>query len=105
MLIVQLTKVVFLIFLITFLIIMQKRTIGKKIIKTKFWDIVRDDNWYPSLAIFQFLLWTGVVLFAYFGIALIRFFNGIGPFTDIPSNLIYVMGIIATVPFAVVALL
>ena len=87
--------VVFLIFLIAFLIIRKTRRIGKKIIKTKFWDIVRDDNWYPSLAIFQFLMWTGIVLFGYFGIALLRFFSGVGPFTDISENILYVMGISA----------
>jgi hypothetical protein len=90
--------VVLLIFYIAYRIIRKTRKIGKKIIKTKFWDIVRDDNWYPSLAIFQFLMWTGIVLFAYFGIALTRFFSGIGPFTEIPINLLYVMGISAGVP-------
>lgn len=92
--------VVLLIFFIVYRIIRKTRIIGKKIINTKFWDIVRDENWYPSLAIFQFLIWTGIVLFAYSGIALARFFSGIGPFTEIPINLLYVMGISAGVPVA-----
>jgi hypothetical protein len=37
--------------------------------RPRFRDIMRDENWYPSLAIFQFLLWTAIVLFTYFGTA------------------------------------
>jgi hypothetical protein len=44
------------------------------------------------------LLWTGVVLFAYFGISLTRLFSGVGVFIDIPYTLILVMGISAAVP-------
>ena len=56
---------------------------------------MRDENWYPSLAIFQFLLWTGVVLFGYLGVSLARLFSGLSVFTDIPTNLLIVMGISA----------
>ena len=89
--------IVILIFIIAYILV-RKRRKKNGTINTKFWDIIRDDNWYPSLAIFQFLLWTGVVLFAYFGIALTRFFSGIGVFTEIPSSMILVMGISAAVP-------
>ncbi|HEY7228248.1 MAG TPA: Ig-like domain-containing protein, partial [Nitrososphaeraceae archaeon] len=86
--------VVSLIFYISFLIIKKTGKFRKKY-STKFRDIVRDENWYPSLAIFQFLMWTAIVLFAYFGIALLRFFSGVGPFTDINQNILFVMGISA----------
>ena len=87
--------VVFFIFVIVYFVI---RRVRKRQLKPKFWDIIRDDNWYPSLAIFQFLLWTGIVLFAYFWISLTRLFGGVGPFIDIPYTLILVMGISAPVP-------
>jgi hypothetical protein len=89
--------IVIVIFLITYLIIKRIRNIQQSN-KTKFWDIIRDDNWYPSLAIFQFLLWTGIVLFSYLWISLISLFTGTGFLTDIPYNLILVMGISAAVP-------
>jgi hypothetical protein len=88
--------IVFLIFILAYFLVRKRRREEK--IDLKFWDIIRDDNWYPSLAIFQFLLWTGIVLFAYFGIALTRFFSGVGVFIEFPSSLILVMGISAGVP-------
>jgi hypothetical protein len=91
--------IVLLIFVIAYIVVVRRiRMRQTKKIKPRFWDIIRDDNWYPSLAIFQFLLWTGIVLFAYFGIALTRLFSGVGVFIDIPYNLILVMGISAAVP-------
>ena len=87
--------VVLVIFYASFLII-RKINVHKQIdIKLKFWDIIRDNNWYPSLAIFQFLLWTGIILFAYLGIALMRVFSKVGPFVELPNTLVLVMGISA----------
>jgi hypothetical protein len=85
--------IVFLIFLAIFLIVRTIRMRKNEKRKLKFWDIIRDDNWYPSLAIFQFLLWTGIVLFAYTGTSITRLFSGFGVLMDIPANLILVMGI------------
>jgi hypothetical protein len=65
--------------------------------KARFWDIVRDDNWYPSLARFQFLLWTGIVLFAYFGVYLARYLSGGSSHVGMPLNLFGVIGIAAAV--------
>jgi len=90
--------VVFLIFAIAYFIIRKIRMRELKPVKPKFWDIIRDDNWYPSLAIFQFLIWTGIVLFAYFGISLTRLFGGFGGFIEIPNTLLIMMGISAAVP-------
>jgi Bacterial Ig domain len=88
--------IVFGIFVIVYFVIRKIRFSGK--IKPRFRDIIRDENWYPSLAIFQFLLWTGIVLFAYLGIAITRLFSGAVPLPDIPGTLILVMGISAAVP-------
>jgi hypothetical protein len=90
--------IVLLIFVVAYIVIRKIRMRQTKKIKPRFWDIIRDDNWYPSLAIFQFLLWTGIVLFAYFGISLTRLFSGVGVIPDIPSTLLIVMGISAAVP-------
>jgi hypothetical protein len=89
--------IVFLIFLLTYLFIRKIRLRQNKKYMPKFWDILRDENWYPSLAIFQFLLWTSVVLFSYLGIYLARLFSGSAPLLGIPPNLFAVMGISAAV--------
>ncbi len=66
-----------------------------------FWDIIRADDWYPSLAMFQFLVWTFLVSFAYLGIYFVRISGGIfQPLPDIPPNLLTVMGISVLVPVA-----
>ena len=90
--------IVFSIFVIAYFVISRIRMRQTKEIERRFWDIIRDENWYPSLAIFQFLLWTGVVLLSYMGIALTRFFSGVLPLADLPGSLILVMGISAAVP-------
>jgi hypothetical protein len=68
-------------------------------IKTGFWDIIREGDWYPSLAIFQFLVWTFVITFAFLGIYLVRIFGGVleAP-PSIPTNILALMGISVAVP-------
>jgi hypothetical protein len=68
-------------------------------IKTSFWDIIREQDWYPSLAIFQFLVWTVVIIFAFLGIYLIRIFGGVleAP-SSISPNILALMGISVAVP-------
>lgn len=62
--------------------------------KASFLDILRDSDWYPSLAILQFFAWTLVIIFAFFGVYLVRIFNGISePPTEIPLSLLALMGI------------
>lgn len=85
----------FLIFLTAYAIIRARRQNKLINIRLKFWDIIRDDNWYPSLARFQLILWTGIVIFAYAGIALFRLFSGDGVPTSMPSNVLIVMGLSA----------
>jgi hypothetical protein len=66
----------------------------------KFGDIIRDGSGFPSLARFQFLLWTFIVLFAVLGVLLIRLFMGISEIpNDIPENLLILTGISVAVPF------
>lgn len=70
-------------------------------VNVKFLDIIRDKDWYPSLSIFQFFIWTFVVLFAFFGIYLFRVFSGITDpptISDMPESLLILMGISFVVP-------
>jgi hypothetical protein len=65
----------------------------------KFGDIIRDGNGFPSLARFQFLLWTFITLFAVLGVFLIRLFTGVQAIVnDIPENLLILTGISIAVP-------
>lgn len=72
--------------------------------KIVFKDIVRDENWYPSLARFQFLIWTWIVLFVIISIFCYKNFNGIhdisGETYNIPYNLLALMGMTMAVPVA-----
>ena len=62
-------------------------------------DIIRDDDWYPSLALFQFLTWTCIIAFLYLGVYLTRVFGGVfGVLPTMPSNLLVLMGISVAVP-------
>ena len=69
-----------------------------------FSDIFRDENWYPSLARFQFLIWTWIILFVVVSIFWYKFFNGIyiisGDVYNIPFNLFALMGMTVAVPVA-----
>jgi hypothetical protein len=38
----------------------------------KFWNIIRDDDWYPSLSLFQFFMWTAVILFSFTFLTFLR---------------------------------
>jgi hypothetical protein len=68
----------------------------------KFSDFIRTPDWDPSLSIFQFLLWTTVVIFTYLSLYLFRIFNGVSepPQGGIPTNLLLLMGISIGVPIA-----
>lgn len=68
---------------------------------TKFWDIIRSNNMDPSLSVFQFFLWTIVLMFVLFSIYLIRIFGGV---TDAipgppPFALLALTGITFVTPF------
>jgi hypothetical protein len=66
-------------------------------------NIIRGDFWVPSLSLFQFFAWTIVIAFSFFGIYLLRIFEGeffpfIENFGNFPSNLLLLMGISVAVP-------
>jgi hypothetical protein len=69
--------------------------------RRSFGELLRDDDWYPSLARFQFLVWTLIVSFAYLGIAILRLLAGVAAFPESPPvNILLLMGISVAVPIA-----
>lgn len=73
--------------------------------KSKFEDIIRDGSGFPSLARFQFLLWTFVVMFAVMSVFFTRLLMGNPEIPDeIPNNLLILMGISIAVPFVSIPL-
>jgi len=67
---------------------------------TKFGDIVRDGSGFPSLARFQFLFWTIIIMYAVLSVFFTRLFMGNPEIPiDIPENLLILMGISIAVPF------
>ena len=77
----------------------SEKKVRKTSLRKFFYEIVLDENWYPSLALFQFLLWTFIIVFAFLGIYLTRIFGGYsGIPVEIPVNLLLVMGISVSVP-------
>ena len=67
--------------------------------KGGFWDIIREGDYYPSLARFQFLLWTFVISFSLLSVYFILLRNGIvNPELSLPTNTLLLMGISTVVP-------
>ena len=65
-----------------------------------FGDIIRDGSGFPSLARFQFLLWTFILMFAVLSVYFIRLFMGTPQLpNDLPTNLLILTGISVAVPF------
>jgi hypothetical protein len=61
-----------------------------------FVNVIRNDNWDPSLSKFQFLLWTLVIVFAFLSVTLIRILSGNSQaFGALPFNLLALFGISA----------
>lgn len=66
----------------------------------EFGDIVRDGSGFPSLARFQFLLWTFIIMFAVLSVYFIRLFLRTPELpNEIPTNLLILTGISVAVPF------
>jgi len=64
-----------------------------------FWNIIRGSDNYPSLAYFQFLIWTFIISFSMLGIYLGRIFNGqIESIPEISINILALLGISIFVP-------
>lgn len=79
---------------ITFIVYGIKRRAGHR-----FWDMIREQDFHPSISRFQFLLWTWVISFIFTAIFLIRAWAGVSPIpTEIPTNLLLLMGVSAAPP-------
>lgn len=64
-------------------------------------DSLRDEYWYPSLAITQFVIWTIIISWSYILIAILRIREGIIAYPEtFPVNLLILMGISIVVPVA-----
>ena len=81
---------------------LRNKAEGNPISASKFWDIIRSNNMDPSLSVFQFFLWTIVLMFALFSIYLIRIFGGVTePISGTPPYLLLALtGISFATPFA-----
>ena len=65
----------------------------------RFRTIILNEAGYPSLAIFQFLLWTVVVAFSYLLIYYLRIYSGLyDPPSTISTNILILLGISTAVP-------
>ena len=86
---------IFIAFLLTILVVIAAWLIFSRGNKPyAFWDLARDSAGYPSLARFQFLVWTMVVIFSFTTVSLIRLFSGVLDIPGvIPQNLLTLMGI------------
>jgi len=85
--------------IIVVLVLVINMIITRRPSKGKFSDILREDDWYPSLARFQFLIWTLIISFGYLFIYLIRFLGGTDAvLAAFPANLLILMGISVGVP-------
>jgi len=71
-------------------------------IKRSFVEIIKDREGFPSLSLFQFLLWTTVISFGFLSIYLIRIMNGVyfPPLEEIPTGILALMGISTAIPIA-----
>jgi hypothetical protein len=81
-------------------IISKLRQNNNPINTSKFWDILRSNDMDPSLSVFQFFLWTIILMFALFSVYLIRIFGGITePIPESPIYLLALTGISIVTPF------
>jgi hypothetical protein len=75
-------------------------SVGSSTFTSKFSDIIRTRDMDPSLSIFQFLLWTIVIIFAFTGVYFTRILGGVydPPRGGIPVSLLALMGISVATP-------
>ena len=81
-------------------IIEKKKFYPGDVRRIRFIDIIRGQDMDPSLSIFQFMLWTGVIIFAFTAVYFIRILGGVyyPPAHGIPVFLLALMGISVGVP-------
>lgn len=86
------------IIVLVYRIVRHKKSEHPKL-KWAFWNIIRDETWYPSLSLFQFFLWTIVIIFSFLFLSFIRIEGGnFQPLGIQDQNLLYLMGISITSP-------
>ena len=66
--------------------------------KGGFWDLIREGDYFPSLARFQFILWTFTVSFTLLSMYLLMMWNNTLCWSAVPQNILALMGISAGVP-------
>lgn len=60
----------------------------------KFWDLIREKDWYASLSRFQ-LLWFWIIGFSFLGVFVIRRIGGEPAFPSLPDNVLLLLGVVA----------
>jgi hypothetical protein len=88
-------------FVISFGVVSLMTFVAYKLVHRKSFliDIIKGDDGYPSLAIFQFLVWTFVILFAFAGLYIFRVMVGVTePPTSFPETILALMGISVATP-------
>lgn len=96
-------SVIGIVFIASYIIARLKDHRGSNPINSsRFWDIIRSNDMDPSLSVFQFFLWTIVLMFVLFSTYLMRIFGGV--FEAIPEPtpvyLLALTGISFATPFA-----
>lgn len=88
------------IFIVLSIIFIMRAIVRSGTTKAKFFDVLRGKDGKPSLAIFQFFVWTIVVLFGIVMVSFVRIFGGYYEYpTDfLPVGMIAIMGISTAVP-------
>lgn len=88
------------IFIVLLIIFIMRAIVRSGTTKAKFFDVLRGKDGKPSLAIFQFFVWTIVVLFGIVMVSFVRIFGGYYEYpTDfLPVGMIAIMGISTAVP-------
>jgi hypothetical protein len=85
--------IIIIITLIVSALIAQKSKTDPDPFVLKFFDIIRDGDYYPSLPRLQFLVWTFVISFVYLSIYLIRISSGESDAPIVDNNLLILLGI------------
>jgi len=66
--------------------------------KGGFWDIIREADYFPSIARLQFVLWTFTITFTLLSIYLFMLWNNTLCWSNIPENILALVGISASTP-------
>ena len=96
-------SIIAIVFIASYIIARLRDHLGSNPINSsRFWDIIRSNDMDPSLSVFQFFLWTIVLMFVLFSTYLMRIFGGVFEAIPEPSPvyLLALTGISFATPFA-----